>query len=280
MQTPTTLCTPCYESPPGAPRRRRSTGNRPPVVCHRLGKGCSNSTASHSTRARVAVGLKVHGQLSISELARARHPLKRRGPVNQGLSKATLPRPPRQRALWHLQAFPRRNRAHWTIRHLFPPVPPARIQALPRRQAKHRGGRVPAHLSRLLRRAVGTQNNEIHTIEPVQQPLRLGVLTFTHKGERQQAHSLGTPAGPRQCLRRQHPSLLRHPRHPSLAHRILAHAATMCGSVSGAPRQKGQLSDFTMACPATLPIVHVARASNGDTPYNQCQSLEGFFGLG
>ena len=36
----------------------------------------------------------------------------------------------------------------------------------------------------------------------------------------------------------------------------------MCDFISGAPRQKGHLSDRRMACPAALPAVHVAPASS------------------
>ena len=35
----------------------------------------------------------------------------------------------------------------------------------------------------------------------------------------------------------------------------------MCGSIPGAPRQQGHLSDRRMACPAALPANHVAQAS-------------------
>ena len=35
-----------------------------------------------------------------------------------------------------------------------------------------------------------------------------------------------------------------------------------CGSVSGAPRHKGHMSDRKMACPAALPAVHVVPASS------------------
>ena len=99
--------------------------------------------ARHGCECPVVVGLKVQGQLGISDLAGARSTLKRRGLVHQGgppqshTPTATLQAGPAAAA-----GVPRWDGVQRAVCQLFPPVSPARIWAPPLRRAKHCGGRV------------------------------------------------------------------------------------------------------------------------------------------